>query len=297
MFTTIVPGQIPTGKLHAYLLGGVAPRPIALVSTMDRDGRVNLSPFSFFNVFGSNPPIAIVSPARRVRDNTTKHTLENAMATGELVINAVNFSMVQQTSLSSVEYSAGVDEFTKAGFTAFASEMVKPPRVQESPFQLECKVSQVIHTGSDGGAGNLIFAHILRVHVRNDVLDAQANIDPDLIDLVGRLGGDAYVRASGKALFMVPKPVSGIGIGIDALPEAIRFSPQLSGNHLGRLGNVLAWPTQHESETYWNTEEGQAFLSDTRFSEDLDVFARAIFWLDQDLVWPAIHWLNTRLNP
>jgi flavin reductase (DIM6/NTAB) family NADH-FMN oxidoreductase RutF len=296
MFTTIVPGQIPTGKLHAYLLGGVAPRPIALVSTIDRDGKVNLSPFSFFNVFGSNPPIAIISPARRVRDNTTKHTLENAMATGELVINAVNFSMVQQTSLSSVEYPAGIDEFTKAGFNSLASEVVKPPRVLESPFQLECMVSQVVHTGSEGGAGNLIFAHILRVHVRTDVLDAQANIDPHLIDLVGRLGGDAYVRASGDALFMVPKPVNGIGIGIDALPEAIRFAPQLSGNHLGRLGNVLSWPTRHDSEHFWTTEEGRLLLQDSGFLSEADVYTQAKAWLDRDLLWPAIHWLNTQLD-
>jgi flavin reductase (DIM6/NTAB) family NADH-FMN oxidoreductase RutF len=295
MFTTIIPGQIPTGKFHSYLLGGVAPRPIALVSTIDQHGHVNLSPFSFFNVFGSNPPMAIVSPARRVRDNTTKHTLENAMATGELVINAVNFAMVQQTSLSSVEYPAGVDEFVKSGLTPLASEVVQPPRVKESPFHMECKVTQVVHTGMEGGAGNLIFAEILRLHIHPDVLDEQGQIDPHLIDLVGRLGGDTYVRASGTALFTVPKPVNGIGIGIDALPEPIRFSSRLSGNHLGRLGNVLAWPGTEASEAFWQAEEGQNWMKHPEFPREGDVFQQAIWWLDQDQVWPAIHWLNTRM--
>lgn len=242
----IIPGEIKTAQLHGFLLGAVGPRPICFASTVDADGRPNLSPFSFFNVFGSKPPILIFSPARRVRDNTIKHTLENIYATKEVVINIVNYAMVQQTSLASCEYPAGVNEFEKAGFSALPSAMVKPFRVAESPAQLECKVLQVIETGKEGGAANLIICELLCMHLNEEVLDANGVIDPHKIDLVARMGGDFYCRASGDAVFKVPKPNLNLGIGIDALPERIRSSKVLTGNHLGILGNSTSLPVVAE---------------------------------------------------
>jgi flavin reductase (DIM6/NTAB) family NADH-FMN oxidoreductase RutF len=240
---TIIPGEIKTSLLHQYLLAAIAPRPICFASTVDKDGNPNLSPFSFFNVFGSNPPILVFSPSRRVRDNTIKHTLENIRETGEVVINVVSYAMVQQMSLSSCEYPKGVDEFVKAGFTKLSSETVKPFRVAESPAQMECKVEQVIETGTEGGAGNLIICRVLRMHIHNEVLDTENKIDPNKIDLVARMGGDYYCRASGQAVFTVPKPNTQLGIGLDALPANIRNSTILSGNDLGMLANVHDMPS------------------------------------------------------
>ncbi len=242
----IVPGEIKTAQLHAYLLGSVAPRPICFASTIDEDGNPNLSPFSFFNVFGSKPPTLIFSPARRVRDNTIKHTLENVYATKEVVINVVNYDMVQQTSLASCEYPKGTNEFTKSGFTPIASDMVKPFRVKESPVQLECKVTQVIETGQEGGAGNLVICEVLCMHIDDSILDEQEKIDPHKIDLVARMGADYYCRASGNAVFEVAKPNIQLGIGIDTLPESIRTSTILSGNNLGLLANVTSIPVVDE---------------------------------------------------
>ena len=239
---TIIPGEIKTALLHQYLLGAIAPRPICFASTMDSKGNPNLSPFSFFNVFGSNPPILVFSPSRRVRDNTIKHTLENIKETGEVVINVVNYAMVQQMSLSSCEYPRGVDEFIKAGFTKIPSETVKPFRVAESPVQLECTVEQVIETGTEGGAGNLIISRVVRMHILDDILDEENRIDPHKINLVARMGRDYYCRASGQAVFEVPKPNTQLGIGLDALPQSIRNSKILSGNDLGMLGNVHDLP-------------------------------------------------------
>ena len=241
-FRTIIPGEVKTAQLHAYLLGAVAPRPICFASTVDAEGRPNLSPFSFFNVFGAKPPVLVFSPARRVRDNTTKHTLLNAQATGEVVVNVVSYDMVQQMSLSSCEYPAGMSEFEKAGFTPVPSTIVKPPRVLESPASLECKVLQVIETGPDGGAGNLIICEVVAMHIREAVLDAEGRIDPHRIDLVARMGGDYYCRASGSAVFEVPKPNMALGMGFDALPRAIRLSSVLTGNDLGMLANEAAIP-------------------------------------------------------
>jgi flavin reductase (DIM6/NTAB) family NADH-FMN oxidoreductase RutF len=238
----IVPGEIKTAQLHAFLLGAVAPRPICFASTIDEDGVPNLSPFSFFNVFGSKPPTLIFSPARRVRDNTIKHTLENVYATKEVVINVVSYSMVQQASLASCEYPKGINEFEKAGFTAVKSDMVKPFRVKESPVSLECKVTQVIETGQDGGAGNLVICEVLCMHIDDDVLDENGKIDPHKIDLVARMGGDYYCRASGSAVFEVPKPNALLGIGIDNLPASIKDSDVLTGNNLGILGNCASMP-------------------------------------------------------
>jgi flavin reductase (DIM6/NTAB) family NADH-FMN oxidoreductase RutF len=243
---TIDPKNIKTGEFHSHMLSAIAPRPIAFASTIDKDGHPNLSPYSFFNAFGSKPPILIFSPARRVRDNTIKHTLENIYETKEVVINVVNYPMVHQMSLSSTEYPKGVDEFLKSGFTPLASEKVRPFRVKESPVQFECKVLQVIETGQEGGAGNLIICEILLMHINEAVLNDQHKIDPNKIDLVARMGGDFYCRASGNALFEVAKPLTTLGIGVDRIPERIRFSKILSGNDLGRLGNVEQLP--HEDD-------------------------------------------------
>ncbi len=239
----IDPKEIATAKLHAYMLGAIAPRPIAFASTMDKNGNPNLSPFSFFNAFGAHPPTIVFSPARRVRDNTIKHTLENIYETGEVVINAVNYEMVHQMSLTSVEFPKGVNEFTKSGFTPVTSEIVKPFRVKESPVQMECKVVEVKEMGTEGGAANLIICEILLMHVNENVLDANGRIDPHKIDLVARMGNDYYCRASGSAVFEVAKPSTKPAIGHDAIPERIRNSKVITGNNLGQLGHVEMLPT------------------------------------------------------
>jgi len=239
---SIDPKEIPTGKLHGYLLGAIAPRPIAFASTMDAEGNPNLSPFSFFNVFGSNPPTLIFSPARRVRDNTIKHTLENALATKEVVINVVNYAIVQQMSLSSTEYAKGVNEFEKAGFTMLKSDIIKPFRVAESPVQFECKVKDVIYTGDKGGAGNLIVCEVVKMHISEDVIDENGAIDQHKIDLVARAGGSYYSRAR-DGFFEIDKPLLTLGIGVDQIPAEIRNSTILTGNNLGMLGNVEQLPS------------------------------------------------------
>ncbi|APZ46156.1 flavin reductase [Polaribacter reichenbachii] len=239
---SINPKEIPTGKFHGYLLGAIAPRPIAFASTIDIDGNPNLSPFSFFNVFGSNPPILIFSPARRVRDNTTKHTLNNVLETKEVVINVVNYAIVQQMSLSSTEYPDGVNEFEKTGLTMLKSEEIKPFRVAESPVQFECKVNDVIFTGDEGGAGNLIVCEVVKMHINDNVLDDNGAIDQHKIDLVARAGGSYYTRAR-DGFFEIPKPISTLGIGVDNIPSEIRNSTVLTGNNLGMLGNIEQLPT------------------------------------------------------
>ncbi len=247
--TSINPKEISTGKLHGYLLGAVAPRPIAFASTIDENGNPNLSPFSFFNVFGSNPPTMIFSPARRVRGNTTKHTLQNAEATKEVVINVVNYDIVHQMSLSSTEYPEGVNEFVKAGFTMLPSDKVKPFRVAESPVQFECKVKDIIYTGDEGGAGNLIVCEVVKIHIHDEVLDEKGMIDQHKIDLVARAGGSYYSRAR-DGFFEIPKPISTMGIGVDAIPEEIRNSSVLTGNNLGMLGNVESLPTNEDVDNF-----------------------------------------------
>jgi len=235
------PKDIKTAHLHGIMLGAVQPRPIAFASTVDEDGNVNLSPYSFFNVFSANPPVMIFSPARRVRDNTIKHTLINARATGEVVINVVNYNIVQQMSLSSTEYGAGVDEFVKTGLTAVPSDIVAPPRVAESPVQFECKVKEIVELGQEGGAGNLIICEIVMVHVNDDILDEEGKIDQVKIDTVARMGGNWYCRSK-DAMFEVPKPLATLGVGVDALPDHARNSDILTGNDLGKLGNVEEVP-------------------------------------------------------
>ena len=239
---SIDPKEISTKKLHGYLLGAVAPRPIAFASTIDEEGNPNLSPFSFFNVFGANPPLLIFSPARRVKNNTTKHTLDNAVATKEVVINVVNYDIVQQMSLSSTEYPEGVNEFKKAGFTMLPSDKIKPFRVAESPVQFECKINDVVFTGNEGGAGNLIICEVVKIHVSNNVLADDGSIDQHKIDLVARAGGNYYTRAR-DGFFEIEKPITSLGIGVDQIPLEIRNSAILTGNNLGVLGNVQQLPT------------------------------------------------------
>lgn len=239
------PKDLTPVKLQGYLQGSVGPRPIAFASTVDKNGTPNLSPFSFFNVFSSNPPILIFSPARRVRDNTVKHTLLNAEATREVVINVVNFDIVQQASLSSTEYPDGINEFHKSGLTQVASDIVKPFRVAESPVQFECKVNEIISLGDKGGAGNLIICEVLKIHIDEAILDQDGAIDQYKIDLVSRMGGNWYSRAN-KGLFEVPKPLTTLGIGVDNIPESVRQSSIFNGNDLGMLGNVEALPTTEE---------------------------------------------------
>ncbi|UGU14280.1 flavin reductase family protein [Sinomicrobium kalidii] len=246
---SVKPKDVSTAKFHGLLLGAVAPRPIAFASTVDSEGRPNLSPFSFFNVFSSNPPVLIFSPNRRVRDNTSKHTLENAKATEEVVVNVVNYDIVQQASLSSTEYPEGVNEFTKAGLTMLPSDMVRPYRVAESPVQFECKIKEVVELGREGGAGNLIICEVLKMHIDERVLDDQGNIDQYKIDLVARAGGSFYSRAR-DGFFEIPKPVASLGIGVDQIPEDIRRSRVLTGNDLGMLGNVEKLPSEDEIKNF-----------------------------------------------
>ncbi len=245
---SIDPKQLETKDVHQYLLGAIGPRPIAFASTMDSNGNPNLSPFSFFNVFSANPPIMVFSPARRVRNNTTKDTLANCAATKEVVINVVNYAIVEQMSLSSTEYPSTVNEFVKAGLTPMESKTVRPYRVKESPVQFECIVRDITALGDEGGAGNLIICEVKMMHFNESILTDQQKIDQHKIDLVGRMGGDWYVRASGEAIFEVEKPTRKLGIGIDMIPPRIRNSFILSGNDLGKLGNVEHVPSDEQIE-------------------------------------------------
>ncbi len=240
--------DLSTTQTQMILQNAIAPRPIAFVSTIDEAGNINLSPFSFFNMFSANPPIVIFSPAKRVRDNTSKHTLENVLAIKECVINMVNYDMVQQMSLASTDYPKGVNEFTKAGFTALASDLVKPPRVKESPVQMECKVREVIALGDAPGAGNLVIAEILKIHIAENILDAEGKIDPIKMEQVARLGGDWYSKITPDSLFKVAKPLTTMGVGVDAIPEIFRNANFLTGNQLGKLGNVEQVPTLSTQE-------------------------------------------------
>lgn len=243
------PKDLSVVKLHSYLLSSVAPRPIAFASTIDAKGKPNLSPFSFFNVFSANPPVMIFSPARRVRNNTTKHTLENVEEVKEVVINVVNYDIVHQMSLSSTEYPEGVNEFEKAGLTMLKSDIVKPFRVAESPVQFECKVNEVIKLGSEGGAGNLIVCEVVKMHISNEILNKDQTINQEKLDLVARAGGSYYSRAN-KGFFEIPKPLSTLGIGVDAMPDYVKNSMILTGNDLGMLGNVESLPSQEDIEAF-----------------------------------------------
>ncbi len=234
--------ELKPADVQNYLQHAIAPRPICFASTIDKAGKVNLSPFSFFNLFSSNPPVVIFSPARRVRDNTTKHTLQNVEEVAEVVINIVDYDMVQQTSLASCEFPKETNEFIKAGFTEEKATMVAPPMVKESKIKLECKVIEVKPLGTEGGAGNLVICEVLCLHIDESILDENNKIDQLKLNLVARLGGDWYCKVDESNLFKVAKPNIQLGIGIDALPESIRKSTVLSGNNLGQLANVHEMP-------------------------------------------------------
>ncbi len=281
---SILPNDIPIQKLHGYLLGAVGPRPIAFASTIDDKGRPNLSPFSFFNVFSANPPILIFSPARRVRDNTTKHTLENVQKVKEVVINVVNFDLVQQMSLSSTEYAEGDNEFLKAGLSMLKSDLVKPFRVAESPVQFECKVTKIEALGKEGGAGNLIFCEVVKIHIDKAIIGEDGSINQNKIDQVARMGGNWYSRAN-QGLFEVPKPLSSLGIGVDSIPKEIRISKVLTGNDLGMLGNIEKLPAQSEIEEFINLNDS---LKDLISSKDkIKVHRKAQEYLTKEEVHSA----------
>ena len=252
---TIQPKDLSTPELQALLQGAVAPRPIAFVSSINGAGEVNLSPFSFFNLFSANPPILVFSPSRRVRDQSTKHTLENVLEVPEVVIHVVGHSLVEQMSLASTEYGKGVNEFVKAGLTEVSSNLVAPPRVKEAPLAFECRVNQVISLGEEGGAGNLVICEVLQIHLDERILDASGAIAPLKLDPVARLGGNWYTKITAESLFQIPKPLTTLGIGVDQIPEEIRFSPVLTGNNLGRLGNVEQLPSKEEVAAFGQTME------------------------------------------
>lgn len=268
---SIDPKDLPTRVLHQYLLGAVGPRPIAFASTIDEEGRPNLAPFSFFNVFSANPPIMVFSPARSGRTNTTKNTYDNVKAVPEVVINIVDYKMVQQMSLTSSPYEAGIDEFVKGGFSKIKSEKVKPYRVAESPVQFECKVNEVIELGHEGGAGNLVICEVVKLHLDPSVLDEKEMIDQTKIDLVARMGGNWYCRAHGTALFKVEKPLTTCGIGLDSIPEDIKQSKVLTGNHLGQLGNVEELPDETEVNEYKLTDLSDLFVSLEDDAQQLEI--------------------------
>lgn len=242
MYKTILLKDIKTPEVQNFLNHAIAPRPICFASTIDLKGNVNLSPFSYFNLFSVNPPIIVFSPSRRGRDNTTKHTLENLLEVPEVVVNIVSYNMVQQVSLSSCEFPKDTDEFIKAGFTKEPSHLIKPPRVKESPVQMECKVIEIKHLGKEAGAGNLIIAEIIIIHINKNILNKDGKIDQQKLDLVARLGGNWYARINTDNLFKVEKPNTQLGIGIDNLPESIKNSSILTGNHLGQLANIYQLP-------------------------------------------------------
>ena len=253
-FTSIDPRKINQKKQHEYLLSSVCPRPICFASTVDKKGNVNLSPFSFFNVVSSNPPILIFSPARRGTDNTQKHTLTNMLEVEEVVIHIIDYPMVEQMSLTSTPYEKDINEFVKAGLTPLKSSLVRPPRVQEAPIAFECKVKNVIALGDKPGAGNLVLAEVLMMHFHKNYLDQQGNLTLEKMEWVARMGGNWYAKITREELFEIPKPNSKIGIGVDQLPISTQKSRVLSGNNLGRLGNKSRKPKQSEIDQLKNTK-------------------------------------------
>jgi len=289
---SIDPKDLPVQKLHQYLLGAIGPRPIAFASTVDAEGKPNLAPFSFFNVFSANPPILIFSPARSGRTNTTKDTYNNVKIVPEVVINVVNYDIVHQMSLASSPYAPGVNEFEKAGFTALKSDSVKPFRVAESPVQFECKVNQVIELGTEGGAGNLIICEVLKIHIHDEVLDSNGMIDQQKIDLVARMGGDWYSRANAESMFEITKPISTCGIGFDALPVDIKSSKVLSGNNLGHLAGIEKIPDETNVNEYKLLELSDLFVSleDNPLALEEELHKRAQSLLDENKLEEA--WLT-----
>lgn len=289
---SINPKEIEIPKLHRYLLGSVGPRPIAFASTIDSKGNINLAPFSFFNVFSANPPIMIFSPARSGRTNESKDTYNNVKEVPEVVINVVTHEMVHQMSLASSPYGSDVSEFEKAGFTSLVSDMITPPRVKESPVQFECKVNEVIELGDQGGAGNLIICEVLRIHVKESLLDQNEMIDQHKIDLVSRMGGNWYCRADKNSMFEIQKPITTCGIGFDALPTDIRNSSILSGNDLGQLAGIEQLPNETDVNEYKLLELSELFLSleEDAVQLEIEIHKRAKDLLTRNLLEEA--WLT-----
>ncbi len=294
---SIDPKSISTPDLHQYILGSVAPRPIAFASTMDAEGRPNLAPYSFFNAFSSNPPVLVFSSNRKASDNTTKDTLHNVRQTGEVVINAVSFPMVRQMALASVEYPPEVDEFQKAGFTPLASNLVRPYRVAESPVHMECRVRDIITLGDKGGAGHLILCDVLLLHIDENILDERGRIDPHKIDLVGRMGRFYYVRASGEAVYNIEQRVNRFGIGFDQLPAGIRHSRILTGNNLAQLAALVHPPAPEDIAAAGAEPRLQALLKAEHPKEELHRLVQ------MELAKEAVHsaacmawWGETALN-
>ena len=289
---SINPKEIEIPKLHRYLLGSVGPRPIAFASTIDSKGNINLAPFSFFNVFSANPPIMIFSPARSGRTNESKDTYNNVKEVPEVVINVVTHDMVHQMSLASSPYDSDVSEFEKAGFTSLASDMITPPRVKESPVQFECKVNEVIELGEQGGAGNLIICEVLRIHVKESLLDQNEMIDQHKIDLVSRMGGNWYCRADKNSMFEIQKPITTCGIGFDGLPTDIRNSSILSGNDLGQLAGIEQLPNETDVNEYKLLELSELFLSleEDAVQLEIEIHQRAQDLLKRNLLEEA--WLT-----
>lgn len=280
---TIIPSDISQPELHSYLLSAVAPRPICFASTVDKNGNVNLSPFSFFNVFSSNPPVLIFSPARSGRDGSMKHTHQNVLEVPEVVINIVNYPMVEQMSLSSTAYDKGVNEFEKAGFTQVKSDVVAPPRVGEAPVAMECTVTQVIPLADAPGAGNLVLARVERMHIQEEYLDAAGQLDTQKLDLIGRMGGSWYARSSGDSLFEIPKPLRTKGIGVDNLPKHVVNSTVLTGNNLGRLGNLERLPSVRAIAEIKKDTDVSLLLNGTSTIESLEkVHQLAKQWIAED---------------
>lgn len=293
---TILPSDVSPVVLQGYLQGAVGPRPIAFASTVNQEGIPNLSPFSFFNVFSANPPILVFSPARRVRDNTVKHTLVNCQTTREVVINIVNYDIVQQMSLSSTEYPDGVNEFVKSGLTMLDSEKVKPFRVGESPVQFECKVNDIISLGDQGGAGNLIICEVVAMHINPSVLNESGAIDQTKIDLVSRMGGNWYSRAN-QGLFEIPKPLSTLGVGVDAIPEMLRQHEHLSGNDLGLLGNVERIPDLDDVLEWLSLNETRAdFLKQADLDEIILSLKSELQQNNADEAWFYVSYINHFFN-
>ncbi|TCZ69660.1 flavin reductase family protein [Flaviaesturariibacter aridisoli] len=289
--------ELKASETQYFLQHVVAPRPICFASTVDAEGIPNLSPFSFFNLFSAQPPIVVFSPARRVRDNTVKHTLENVLAVPEVVINMVSYDIVQQASLTSCDYPRGTDEFLKAGFTKEAATQVRPPMVKESPAKMECRVLEVKSLGESGGAGQLVICEVLVLHIDDRLLDADRKINQADLDLVARLGGDWYCRASADSLFQVPKPNTKLGIGIDALPAAIRCSRYLSGNHLGALANVHEPPVLQPSFADDHLKQIMQYYSLNPADLEKETHLYAARLLDEGRVDDAWQVLLTLENP
>lgn len=289
---SINPKEIEIPKLHRYLLGSIGPRPIAFASTIDSKGNINLAPFSFFNVFSANPPIMIFSPARSGRTNESKDTYNNVKEVPEVVINVVTHEMVHQMSLASSPYDSDVSEFEKAGFTSLESDMITPPRVKESPVQFECKVNEVIELGDQGGAGNLIICEVLRIHLKESLLDQNEMIDQHKIDLVSRMGGNWYCRADKNSMFEIQKPITTCGIGFDALPKDIRNSSILSGNDLGQLAGIEQLPNETDVNEYKLLELSELFLSleEDAVQLEIEIHKRAQDLLKRNLLEEA--WLT-----